>query len=558
MGSSSVTFRENLPSADPILSLLQGGDGPRLYPGGHFGSEAAVARRLAHLDGTRRSARPVYGPADVHALLRACNAFAPLHPAQERNLKDTLRADAVYLFTGQQPGLLGGPLLWLCKALACAALADRWAARLGRPVVPVFWVAGDDSDLQECNHLELLEDLPPGLPSVLSLPFAEPERTLPVGARPVDPRAFDVLLAGLARLWRPETLASIRDWLPATGSLADAFLHLARRWLGPRGVLFLDGNAAAVRAAARPVLEGAVRRWDSIQAGLARGTSALAASGVEPPVALRDGVVHVFALQQGERRRLFAERAERAERAESGRTGIRLYTADRPGHDLLPELASLELTHDVFTRLLVVESLMPALGHVLGPAELRYFAQMAPVFLEETGDMPLVHPRMSLAAAPETAAAAFEGAGIPLSEAVALKPSDLRARLQARAWESHPASRELPAGPPAEWIAGLRSSHARHFKDAGPLDRLERAWSGAWSRYARSLGRMAYAESGDGSAGLFRALRWLGNGLGQDRHLNLHSLLDAVGEDGLEAMLAAADPAEPGTRIFTFADKERT
>jgi hypothetical protein len=285
-------------------------------------------------------------------------------------------------------------------------------------------------------------------------------------------------------------------------------------------------------------------------------------------VALRDGVVHAFALQEGERRRLYAESADLAGHARHARPigkaapagggrDFRLYTADRPGHDLLPDLASLELTHDVFTRLLVVESLLPALGHVLGPAELRYFAQMGPVFLEETGDMPLVHPRMSLAAAPESVAAAFADAGIPLSQAASLKPSDLRARLQARAWAAHPASARLPAGPPGDWLAALRSSHARHFKDTGPLDRLERAWRGAWSRYARSLERIAYAESGNGSAELFRGLRWLGNGMGQDRHLNLHSLLDALGPESLEAMLAAADPAEPGTRLFTFAEKER-
>lgn len=564
MGSPAVTLRESLPSADPVLALLYGDAGGRgagpagadLYPGGHFRSEASVARRLAHLDRARDAAAgPRAAPASIQALFRACNDFSPLHPAQERSLEAASRRDTVYLLTGQQPGLLGGPMLWLCKALTCAALAERWAARLGRPVVPVFWVAGDDSDLEECNHLELLEDLPAGLPSVLSLPFAEPERTLPVGARPVDPRAFDGLLDSLARLWRPETLASIRAWRPASGSLADAFLLLAQRWLGPRGVLFLDGNAPAVRTAARPVLEGAVHRWDSIQAGLARGTASLAAAGIDPPVALRDGVVHAFALRQGERRRLFAESAGSA--GKGGRR-FRLYTADRPGHDLLPELPSLELTHDVFTRLLVVESLLPALGHVLGPAELRYFAQMGPVFLEETGGMPLVHPRMSLAAAPESAAAAFAEAGIPLSEAVSLRPSDLRALLQSRAWAAHPASGELPGGPPADWLAALRSAHTRHFQDTGPLDRLERAWRAAWSRYAGSLGRMAYAGSAGRAAALYRGLRWLGNGMGQDRHLNLHSLLDALGGEGLEAMLAAADAAEPGTRIFTFADREGT
>ncbi|HLP42189.1 MAG TPA: bacillithiol biosynthesis BshC, partial [Fibrobacteria bacterium] len=314
----------------------------------------------------------------------------------------------------------------------------------------------------------------------------------------------------------------------------------------PHGMLFLAGHSPAVRAAARPVLEKAIRGWRDFQAGLERGTQALAAVGIEPPVSLRPGAAHAFALMDGERKRLFLEAAA---------SGDRLYLPDHPGEDLLPRLPGLALTHDVFSRLLVAESALPVLGHVLGPAELRYFAQMAPVFLAETGDMPLVHPRMSLAALPEPAARALADAGFSLREAAALKPSTLRERLRERVWRAHPASADLPAAPPEEWLAPVRAAHARHFQDTGPLNRLERALAGSWRRYLRALERAAYSRdtgSGGEEAPLFRALRWLGNGLGQDRHLNLYSLVDALGREGVEAMLAAAAPAEPGLRIFTY------
>jgi hypothetical protein len=443
---------------------------------------------------------------------------------------------------------LGGPVLWLWKAATCAALAEQWARRLARPVVPVFWVAGDDSDLAECNHLELLEALPEGVAAVQGLPFPDAGRRIPVGARAVDPASLEAMLSGLARVWKPSTLADIRAWMPGRGSLADAFLRLAHSWLAPRGVLFLSGHSPTVRAAARPALERAIRDWRTLQAGLERGTAALKAAGFEPPVSLRPGAVHAFALDDGERKRLFMEPA-------GGTAGDRLYLADRPGEDLLPRLPGLGLSHDVFTRLLVAEAALPVLGHVLGPAELRYFAQMAPVFLAETGDMPLVHPRMSLAAFPASAARDLAECGYGLPEAAALRPSALRDRLRQAAWRAHPAAADLPAAPPEGWLGPVRAAHARHFQDTGPLDRLERALAGSWRRYLRALERMAWTgEPGAEAraASLSRALRWLGNGLGQDRHLNLHSLVDAVGREGVEAMLAAADPAEPGLRIFTY------
>lgn len=548
-----LTLRGRLPSGDPALQLLLEG-GPaanRVFPGGHFKSAEALARRLAHLDGGRPG-RAL--PKAAQALLQSENAFASLHPSQEANLDLAGKHGTVFLLTGQQPGLLGGPVLWLYKALTCAALAEDCTRRLGRPVIPVFWVAGDDSDLHECNHLELLEDLPEGLPSVLRLAFPEADRPLPVGSRQVEAGALEALLSDLARVWKPDTLQSIRDWHPRQGSLADAFLRLAQGRLGPRGVLFLNGNSPAVRAAARPVLERAVRAWHPLNAALARGTAALRAAGIEPQVPIREGVVHAFLLRDGERQRLFAE------------PPARLYTADRPGEDLFPRLASLELSHDVFTRLLVAEAALPVLGHVLGPAELRYFGQMAPAFLEETGDMPLVHPRMSVAVAPAGAERAFAARGVDLASAAALKPSALRERLQEQAWKGHPAAGALPASPPAAWIEELRKAHARHFPDPGPLDRLERSLKGSWRRYLRSLERMAYAQASagedgaSGGPGLFRSLRWLGNGAGQDRHLNLHSLLDVLGRgglDGLMGLLDAEDAAEPGTRLITFTEGSR-
>lgn len=563
----AVTLRASLPPADPVLDLLLSGApaGRALFPGGRFADEAALARRLAHLDGARQGRSAPASPKAVQTLLQAENAFAPLHPSQEAALDLAGKHGTAFILTGQQPGLLGGPVLWLYKALTAAALADQCTRRLGRPVLPIFWVAGDDSDLAECNHLELLEPLPPDLPSVLSLPFADPARPLSVAARPLAADAVEALLADLARLWKPGTVEAARESLVGAVSLADAFLRLAQRWLGPRGALFLSGHSPRVRAAMRPALERAVANRRGLEASLERGTAALAAAGCEPQVALRPGTVHAFALKDGERHRLLAEPRPDGH-------ADRLYLPATPGADLAA--ASLELSHDVFTRPLGVETLLPVLGHVLGPAELRYFAQLAPAFLEETGDMPLLHPRMTAVALPEASAAAFGREGIALADLPALKPTALRARLMEKAWKSHPAAVDLPGEPPGELLAGLRRAHVRHFRDTGPLDRLERALGSAWKRYLATLGRMAYAGAAGGlsaranpasapsahagHADLFRALRWLGNGAGQDRHLNLHSLLDAVGPPGFEALLAAADPAEPGLRIFTYPEEGKS
>lgn len=507
-----------------------------VYPGGHFRSEAHVSRRMAWLDSRPR-------PAGLQDFLRHENAFAPLAPEQRANLEAAASPAAVFMLTGQQPGLLGGPILWYYKALTCAALARAWARRLNRPVIPIFWVAGDDSDLAECNRVELLESEAASLRGDLRLDFADAARPLAMGERRVDPEALAALLKRLAPIWGPETTEALVRAYPVPSTLASGFLRLAHAHLGREGILFVDGYSKHLRARARPVLQQAVDGWESWQAALARGTAAAAAAGIPIQVEARPNAVHAFVLKGGERHRLLADRSGAEER---------IYLQEKPNEDARAALASLELSHDVFSRPLAADAMFPVLGHVLGPAELRYFAQLSPLFLEATGDMPLLHPRMTAAVAPASAWEAFAAEGLDLSEALRYGPAALRARLADRAWRAHPAHAALGSATADRWLDGVRKIHDRSFKDEGPLSRLERTVATAWKRYQRSLEKAVYAATARAHEPLFGHLRWLGNGLGQDRHLGLGSLLHVLGRDGFQALRGELDPLAAELQLVEY------
>src|SRR5260370_9287416 len=71
--------------------------------------------------------------------------------------RDRLAAgDVLAVTTGQQPGLFTGPLYTIHKALSAIALAQRLERERRVPVVPVFWVAGDDHDFVEANPTAFL------------------------------------------------------------------------------------------------------------------------------------------------------------------------------------------------------------------------------------------------------------------------------------------------------------------------------------------------------------------------------------------------------------------
>src|ERR1035441_4230680 len=83
------------------------------------------------------------------ALERQSLAFGA-GPATLANIAK-LRSGARVVVTGQQVGLLGGPLLTLLKAATAVARAKQATAATGVEHVPIFWLATADHDLEEAT-----------------------------------------------------------------------------------------------------------------------------------------------------------------------------------------------------------------------------------------------------------------------------------------------------------------------------------------------------------------------------------------------------------------------
>src|SRR5260370_34353471 len=63
-----------------------------------------------------------------------------------------LREGAGAVVTGQQVTLFGGPLFTILKA-ATAIRKARDASIAGSPHIPIFWLATEDHDLAEADHV---------------------------------------------------------------------------------------------------------------------------------------------------------------------------------------------------------------------------------------------------------------------------------------------------------------------------------------------------------------------------------------------------------------------
>jgi bacillithiol biosynthesis cysteine-adding enzyme BshC len=299
-----------------------------------------------------------------------------------RGCEELLNGSALAVTTGQQAGLFTGPLYTIYKGLTAAAFAEALSEAWARPVVPLFWVAGDDHDFAEINHCDVLS-VEGRVERVVLRERPAEAAMLPAYREPVG--ANGEVLARLESLLPPsEFRAGVLEWLGRAyapeRSVAEACALALAELLGRYGVVVCRGWHGAVKAAAAPVFRRGLELARELDASLAREAKRLRATGVTPPVEVGDGMalVMIEAAQGRDRLRLAGDG-----RFEARRSGERFSREELEGIlAAQPERVS----GNVLLRPAVEAHAFPTVAYVGGPAEMTYLAQAGSVF--ETLDVP--------------------------------------------------------------------------------------------------------------------------------------------------------------------------
>lgn len=270
--------------------------------------------------------------------------------------------------TGQQPGLLGGPLYSLAKAIAVA----RWAAALeaaGEPAVAIYWVANEDHDWAEVSSTVVLT--PEGAREFTL--GADPEPLTPVGMRALG-SGIDDLLQGLAEAVPgdryKEWLATVARWYRPDTRIGDAFCRLIPHLLGRYSPLMLDAMHPALKEAQRPMLKRLVERRRELEDALAQRDGEVKARGYSLQVSPQRGLSPLFLLRHGERRRIEWRGDDsfvlRGRQGEPESVDVLYETIEEnPG----------VVTPGVLARPAIQDAVLGTTLQVLGPGELSYMAQ---------------------------------------------------------------------------------------------------------------------------------------------------------------------------------------
>lgn len=397
----------------------------------------------------------------------ALEAAITPHGEAARRLARVVDARGVLVTTGQQPGLFGGPVYTVAKALTALALADTIEARTGVPAAPLFWAATDDADFLEASVAHVAEPVGGEGGGLRELRLtSRPPAGTPMSDAPLPRAEMKRLAAQLRKACGSAPHSQFVDLAVSSFSNAEtlggAYAAFLRELLQPLGIAVLDASHESYRRAAAPLLRAALERASAIEASLADTTTALKAAGFDAQVEDDRGLSLVFEIAGGIKRRL------------------PVTAAARSGGDRL-------LAPNVLLRPVVEREILPTATYVGGPGEIAYFVQSNAVARCLDRDPLVVAPRWSCTVIEPFAQRALDRLGVAWRELA-----------DVHAVERRLAERALPADVAASWktlrsevqrsVGEFRRDVQRHaLLPEAVLDGLERSLQHRLSRGERRL-----------------------------------------------------------------------
>ncbi|WP_068672484.1 bacillithiol biosynthesis cysteine-adding enzyme BshC [Oceanobacillus sp. Castelsardo] len=298
--------------------------------------------------------------------------------------------DSVVVIAGQQAGLLTGPMYTINKVISVLQLAKQQEEKLNIPVIPVFWIAGEDHDFDEINHIFMQEK------SRL--------RKLKVGQENINKSSVSEiqLEKNIIRDWLDKVFSYLEETentkdlyhsillcLEQSETYTDFFARLIFKLFPDEGLVLIDSHHPLVRNLEKEYFEQMILKQREISSGVNEILNKLRKNDYQVPLEADLNSGNLFYHHNKERILLY--------RNENGGWNGKQGEVELTTKELItiannqPE----KLSNNVVTRPLMQELLFPSLAFIGGPGEISYWSALKPVFHVFGIKMPPIFPRLS-------------------------------------------------------------------------------------------------------------------------------------------------------------------
>ncbi|HEX8711229.1 MAG TPA: bacillithiol biosynthesis cysteine-adding enzyme BshC [Terracidiphilus sp.] len=342
---------------------------------------------------------------------------------------EALRSEAGTVVTGQQVGLFGGPLYTAFKAATAIARA-RQATAASRPHASIFWLAAEDHDFAEIDHVVF-----PTGKELRTLRWTPPQDPAgrPVGGMLLDDSILPLLDQASEILGDSAAMQALASAYRPGRTLAQAFGDFYRTVFAAQGLLVIDASGRDFHRMGAPVLKSALVRADELHQALLERNHALEAAGYHAQVAVTEQSSLLFLINEKTGARLSLKRTAASSREPDGlwHAGGQAYsTADL---EAILEAEPERISPSALLRPVFQDYLLATSAVVGGPAEIAYFAQSGVLYERILGRQTAAMPRLAATLVEPPIAAMLRKQELTVPQIFGQEANSLAQRLAERA-----------------------------------------------------------------------------------------------------------------------------
>lgn len=293
----------------------------------------------------------------------------------KKNIDLLLHEDTCTATTGQQIHIFLGPVFVWYKILSVIDDARRASEMTGHPVIPVFWMASEDHDLEEVNHIRLYGQKYTW----------ETNQTGPVGRMRCTllPELADQLIE--RTLNDPEQqqfLRLCREHYDRGLTFSEATRNIVHSLFRSHGLVILDADRPELKALFIPVFKEELTHQITHLKVLSQNQK-LSEAGY--PVQVNPREINLFYFRDNHRIRIQKDPSQNNS----------LFLQDQPAESINSWINLLEKNPENFSpnallRPAYQETILPNIIYVCGGSELSYWMQLSELFTHLNVSFPVL------------------------------------------------------------------------------------------------------------------------------------------------------------------------
>jgi len=337
-----------------------------------------LAGLLANIESRKNV--PINRSVLVESLTKQYNNMtdAPNFETVIRNINALKDEKTFTICTGHQLNIFTGPLYTVFKIISTIRTAEMLEAKTGKKIVPVFWLASEDHDMEEINHIYIYGQR-----------YEWKSDWNGASGRVLCTGLSEILEQLKSKFWNEaftdHWIDILHKCFQSEYSLSDATRRFVHHLFGKYGLLVIDADVPELKKEFIPEMLADVK--ESRAEKLVHET--IERLSVNYKIQVRPRSINIFYLTETERIRIDSD---------GQNYGLQNGAKNWTRADLVNEINTFpeRFSPNVVLRPLYQEKILPNIAMVGGPGELAYWLELKSLFSESSISYPVLLLRNSV------------------------------------------------------------------------------------------------------------------------------------------------------------------